>query len=410
MARIAPPRQQFENIFRELHDDQYLIKEVTARTPGCQPARQYTQPQNDRQKAVLVDMTLKKARRFAEQGMITPQQELAIEELATVKKEQIAQYNFLLNPRSTFKSQGDIYQLVQLENGNYACANTSEYQLCADGATWFSKRSPHISFVGAPICGSMRVPADKLSLVSEALKHRPIAYDILSTWHIEEHPAWQPIYTEKLAKARLSESHPGTFIIHPGSGNKTICLTYKVEQGVFHERFDKETGFLEGDTNDIPETIYQRMDQLDQVSRQTGPSRLVREPHPQPNRTTEARRGPMIRHVARQTEIAPPQSVANREHESHDELMTEEQARDEIQLLAPGYAVPYRMSDGVVRILIKVKSRHVKDPYVLDLRYFPDKHEVAVKSRQGRINAAEYLRSIGVTEPVLIARFTGATR
>jgi len=256
----------------------------------------------------------------------------------------------------------------------------------------------------------MRVPADKLCLVSEALKHRPIAYDILSTWHIEEHPAWQPLYTEKLAKARLNESHPGEFIIHPGSGNKTICLTYKVEQGVLHERFDKETGFLEGDTNDIPETIYQRMDQLDQVSRQRGRSWLVSEPHPQSNGTTEARRGPMLRHVARQTEIAPSQSVANREHVSHDELMTEEQARDEIQLLAPGYAVPYRMPDGVMRILIKVKSRHVKDPYVLDLRYFPDKHEVAVKSRQGRINAAEYLRSIGVTEPVLIARFTGATR
>jgi hypothetical protein len=402
MESTAAPRQQFTNIFNELHSDRYLAKEEKVSAPGQPPRviRNYITPATYQQRALLVQHTLNKARTFARQGVITQPQERAIQELARIKKEEIAQQVFLERPRHEFESEGDTYRLVYLRIGKYACINTSEYQLRRDALTWESKRDPKVWFRGTPTRGDIRVSPDRLCLVNEALKRRPIAHDMLTAWRIDNHPCWAPAYTERLAKGRLIASAPGTYMIHPSLDNKAVCLTYKVGQEVFHERFDRETGFLQGDESDFPETIFQRMEQLDQVRKESPRPAPAVEPHSQSNPGTVPQRKQVTWFDAPQHSRAPQSSVAKEERRPLAGLMTESQARDEIQLLMPGYAVPYHTSDGTVRILVKVKSQHVNDPFVLDLRYFPDTHEVAVKSRPGRINAAEYLRSIGATDTV----------
>lgn len=402
MARIAAPRQQFQNIFSELHNDRYLTKEDKISAPNQPPrvVQNYTTPTTYQQRAVLVQNTLNKAHAFAQQGVITQPQERAIEELVRIKKEEVAQNVFLAQPRHEFKSQGDTYRLVYLRNGKYACVNTREYQLSPNGSTWVSMRDPKVSFLGTPVRGNIRVSSDQLCLVHKVLNRRPIAHDMLSTWYIESHAHWAPVYTENLARGRVNASPPGTFIIHPSSDNKAICLTYKVGQKVSQERFDKETGVLEGDGSDFPETLFQRMEQLEQVEKASSRSAPAVEQRGQRKPETVAPRKQVKWYDDPQNSNAPQESVANEERRPRVGLMSEWQARDEIQLLMPGYAVPYHMTDGTVRILVKVKSQHVNDPFVLDLRYFPDTHEVAVKSRPGRINAMEYLRSIGVTDEV----------
>jgi hypothetical protein len=415
MERIVAPRKPFERILQELHNDQYLTKEVTASTPWGHPLRQYTRPENCRQKAVLLDMTLQKARKFAEQGMVTPQQELALKELVTMKKEEVAQYNYSINPRSTFKSQGDVYQLVQLDNEKYACVNMSEYQLRPDGVTWLSKRSPHISFTGTPINDNRRISTDRLCMIKTITNHRPVAYDLYSMNIIENHPNWRPLLNRKFAETTANNLEPGMYVIRPSDYNEYICLTYRTEKGVAHDRFHKETGFLEGDQSELPLTIYQRMEQLEQCHRTWQQSarpadRGALPPRP-PRKNVQAQvNSPVygsgavpgkIRQGSPVKAVAPMPAAVEQKNKAQGRLRSKMEARREIQLLAAGNAVRYREFPGEERILIKGTNAR-GEVIVLDLRYFHEKREVAQEFSKERMNAAAYLRTVGINHPISV--------
>jgi hypothetical protein len=372
-----PQNSRFRQIIESIETESYVQKTTKKIAGSKKPVifEGVIAHPNRKQHAILLKNILTESRSSTRDGKLSTRQGLAIEQLVRYKKDELAIQKFLEHPKHTFKTQGTEYELIQTNDGRYSCVDKKQYQKGANGM-WISKEAPYVTFYGVRVADPKSVSKDQISPIDEILDRPLEATYMVHMLDVTKHAQWRPSFSKEFVTAELSKKPSGAFFIYNDKREDRYSITYKIDNVIVDEFFDKDTGIMETNRGVHPQrTIQTVIRNLESMQSQRA----------DPEHATQ-RRERQHNASAAQSRCGPRKPITQAEADARENI-----ERYDLDYFPNGLAVPYRENNRHY-LLVRVRNSQEHEKK-FKLLYDPQTELVRFEAASRPVSIEEFLES-----------------